>query len=303
MINGFYFISWKKQDLKIEDIKNYKTELYKKLEHLKIEVNNKGIGNFVIEDKQNDYCMNYSLDKDELDRILKNNLFTPQIQDTIDNAIELAVMNGIRKKDIKKVFLVGGSSQLKSFIEIMQNNFSDRIEAKEPFVAVIKGACNFISGTIVEDFLHHNYSLRHFNKDRGIYEYEVIVPQKTKFPANNIKQLVVAAPYSGQTEMEYRFFEVMENIYNKEQVTDITYDENGNIIVIKDRSLEDASRRIVPLNTTGNCFMKLDPPSIKSEDRVKLDFHVNENRILMVDAVDLKTGQKYFNKFEVARLK
>jgi molecular chaperone DnaK len=292
-----------KQDLNVEDIKNYKTELYQKLEKIKIDVNENGHGSFEIEDKENDYCMDYCLDEKELEIILKRNLFTQQIQDTIDNASELAVMNGIRKSDIKKVFLVGGSSQLKSFIEIMRNNFGSKIEAKEPFVAVIKGACNFISGTIVEDFLHHNYSLRHFNKDRGIYEYEVIVPQKTKFPANNIKQLVVAAPYSGQTEMEYKFFEVMENIYSEELVSDITYDDNGNIIVIKDRSSEDASRKIVPLNTTQDCFISLNPPSVKSEDRVKLDFHVNENRILMVDAVDLKTGKEYFNKFEVARLK
>ncbi|MDY0016395.1 MAG: Hsp70 family protein [Candidatus Delongbacteria bacterium] len=292
-----------KQNLNINDIKNYRIELNRRLEQLKIEVNSKGKSSFEIEDKKNDYCMKYSLDRKEFEDILKKNLFVTQIQETIDSASELALMNGIKKSDIKKVFLVGGSSLLEPFVEVMKNNFGNRIEAKEPFSAVIKGACNYISGTIVEDFLHHNYSLRHFNKNRGIYEYEVIVPRKTKFPALNIKQVVVACPYSGQTEMEYKFFEVLENVYTEEKVSDITYDINGNLIVLKEQNEESKSRRVVPLNTSDNCFIKLDPPSIKSEDRVKINFHVNENRILMIDAVDLKTGEKYFEKYEVARLK
>ena len=31
------------------------------------------------------------------------------------------------------------------------------------------------SGTILEDFLHHNYSIKHLIRDRGAYDYETIV--------------------------------------------------------------------------------------------------------------------------------
>ncbi len=308
-IGGSYIDNWllkdflQKQNLELSDISHLKNELLDKLENLKIEINNTGISEFSIEDKKNDFEMNYRLSLSEFEQILEANYFDETIQETIDNAVESAIQSGIRKRDIKQIFLVGGSSLIKHFQKIVANNFRDKITISEPFSAVIKGGCKFISGSIVEDFLHHNYSIQHFNKNRGFYEYETIVPQKTKFPQNNVKQLIIATPFSGQEEIELKFFEVMTNIYNEDKIEDITFDENGNLIVIRDELEQDKSRKVVPLNTNTRCFITLNPPGIKSEDRIKLTFHLNQNRILLVDAIDLKTNKKYYDKFEIARLK
>ena len=63
------------------------------------------------------------------------------------------------------------------------------------------------------------------------------------------------------------------------------------------------ARKLVPLNTKKQCFIRLNPPSLRHEERVKLTFHINENRILTVDAIDLKTGKPYYENYEIARLK
>lgn len=308
-LGGSYLDNWllhdflAKENLELNDIAHFEGELLEKLEELKIKVNSTDKFSFTIEDKKHDFEMNYSLTLADFNQLLKNNYFVETIQETIDNAVDCAYENGVKKKDLKQVFLVGGSSQLKLFQEIVKNNFNDKVILAEPFAAVIKGACNFISGTIVEDFLHHNYSLQHYNKNRGIYEYETIVPEKTKFPANNIRQLVIAAPFSGQEELELKFFEILTNTFQEERIEDIAFDEQGNLITIKDNFEIEKSRKVIPLNQSRKCFIKLNPPAVKSEERVKLKFHVSENRILTVDAVDLKTGEVFYKGFEVARLK
>lgn len=292
-----------KQNLRFEDMNYYKRDLLTKIEQLKIQLSYNNIAEFIIEDKQNDFEMNYKLTRNEFNEILKRNNFQGKIQDTVDTAIDRAETKGIKKKQIKKVFLVGGSSQLSVFQEMFHINFNNKVENDEPFAAAIRGACNFISGTITEDFLHHNYSLQHYNKRRGIYEYEVIVPEKTKFPINNVKQLIIATPFSGQSEIELKFFEILSNVFSEEKIEDITFDENGNLKVIKNYKNIESEKKIIPLNSDKDCFIKLDPPSIASKDRIKLTFHINKNRILTVDAVDLITSKSYYNKFEIARLK
>ena len=260
-IGGSYIDNWilkdflKMQNLTLSDIARFKNELIEKIENLKIEVNNHGFSTFTIEDKKHDFEMKYEIDIDKFISILESNYFHETVQETIDNAVESAIQSGISKREINKVFLVGGSSLINYFQKIVSNNFHDKVVISEPFAAVIKGGCKFIVGSIIEDFLYHNYSIQHFNRNRGFYEYETIVPQKTKFPQNNIKQIIIATPFSGQEEIEIKFFEVMENIYNEDKIVDIGYDETGNLIVVKDESEQEKSRKVVPLNTNKKCFI------------------------------------------------
>lgn len=308
-IGGSYIDNWILRDflnnegLEIKDVGHLKNRLMTKIEKLKIQVNNHGNGDFTIQDYKNDFEMYYKLSRNRLTSVLEKNYFIENIQQTIDNAIDSAYENGIKKSEIKKVFLVGGSSLLNKFKKILRNNFREKVIISEPFAAVINGACKFISGTILEDFLHHDYSIQHFNKMRGLYEYETIVPQKTKFPKQNVKQIIVATPFTGQEEIELKFFEVLMNVYNEEMIEDIAFDKDGNLIAVKDVSDMYDSRKVVPLNKDNKCFIKLDPPGIKSQERIKLTFHIDKNRILIVDAVDLMTGENHYQNFKIAKLK
>jgi len=293
----------KQHNLSPDEICEHSNELKQKIEKLKIEVCQKGSAAFTITNKKADYDLSYNLTLEKLETILKNNNFVHKLQDTIDMAMEQAICNGVNKKQIKEVLLTGGSSLIPLTLEVLKNNFGDKIKHTEPYAAVIKGACNYIAGTIVEDFLHHNYSLQYFNKQRGIHDYEVIVSEKTKFPVKNIAQKVIAAPFNGQEELELKIVEVMSNIYENEVISRIDYDENGNLIAVKDQQNIEDQRKIVPLNSAQECFIKLNPPGIAGEARIKLNFHVSENRILTVDVVDMKTGMKLYDDLEVARVR
>lgn len=292
-----------KNDLELNDIKSYKNELKNKVENLKIQLSKENTSSFKICNKVDDYDLYYSLNRIDFDNILKNNYLPNVFQETLDTAIGIAIENGIPKKEIKKAFLVGGSSQIPLFIDLVKQNFGEKVQCDEPFSAVINGACKFISGTIIEDFLHHDYCIKHFIRSKGIYDYEVIVPQKTKFPIKNVCQRVISSAFDGQEEIELEFFEILTNIYESEMISDILYDDFGNLVAIKDQKNIIENRKVIPLNDTKNHFIKLSPPGISKEPRVKLTFHVSDNRILTLDAIDLKDGKEYCKDKEIARLK
>lgn len=292
-----------KNNLTLTDIKSFKAELKSKLEELKISLSRMPSAEFKICNKEADYDIIYSLDKAGFEDILRRKFFPNIFQETLDTAIGLSIENGIRKADIKKVFLVGGSSQIPYFTELARLNFGQKVQINEPFSAVINGACKFISGTIIEDFLHHDYCLKHFNRNKGLYEYEVIVPQKTKFPAVNICQKIISSAFDGQEEIELEFFEILSNVYESETVSDISYDQKGNLIAVKEIKDTLHNKKIIPLNKNQQHFISLDPPGLAKEARIKITFNVSENRILTLDAIDLKTNRIYYKNREIARLK
>lgn len=292
-----------KNNLTLNEIKAIKPKLMLLLEELKLDLSKNDSANFEIDQEKDDYTISYQLSRDEFENLLKARNLHFIFQDTIDSAVGAAIQKGINKRDIKKVFLVGGSSQIPFIIDLVKLNFGDRVECKEPFSAVINGACKFISGTVIEDFLHHDYCLKYFNKKVGLYDYEVIVPQKTKFPTDNICQRIISSAFHGQEELELCFYEVLSNVFQNEEVKDITYDETGNLIAIMENKEEFSNKKIVPLNNNKEYFLKLVPPGKGEEPRIKLTFHVNQNRILLLDAIDLITGKVYYDKIEIARLK
>jgi len=292
-----------KNQIQLNDIKSYKSVLKQKIEDLKITLSKEETASFKVSNLADDYDLHYSLSRSEFEAILRRKYFPNIFQETLDTAIAMAIENGISKKEIKKVFLVGGSSQIPLFIDLVTQNFASKVQCDEPFSAVINGACKFISGTIIEDFLHHDYCIKHFNRNNGLYEYEVIVPQKTKFPVNHVCQRVISSAFDGQEELELEFYGIMSNVYESEKVSDISYDEHGNLIAIKDQQSRIKNKKIIPLNTTNTHFIKLSPPGISREARIKLTFHVSENRILTLDATDIKNGKVYYQNKEIARLK
>lgn len=275
--------------------------LRRMVELLKIDVCNSGVGEINFTDHEGDFTIKAQYTLAQFNSILQKNRFNAMIQGVIDNALEMAYENGVKKSDIAQVLLVGGSSQIPLFVDVVNTNFPNKVMKQNPYGAVVRGAANFLNDKVMEDFLHHHYALQHLDKKRNVYDYEVIVPEGTKYPAKNIKRLIIALPFSGQTRAALKIFEVGQYTIEEDILSGVSFDEEGNLITEREES--DIETRRVPLNNDATDFIVLDPPSVKNEDRLEVLFSVDGERLLRVSVKDLKKDSWIIQNRVVARLK
>ncbi len=274
--------------------------LRKNIENLKIDICKNECGEISYYDPVGEFTLSARYDITQLEEILVKNKFNTIIQNSIDNALDLAFENGIRKRDISQVLLVGGSSQIPAFKEIIEMNFPNKIKGNDPFGAVVRGAANYLNDKIVEDFLHHYYALQYLNQNSNTLDYEIVVPDGTQFPAHNVKRMIIALPFSGQTKAALKVFEIARQKNHISSLSGTYIDGNDNLIT--EMSSGATLERRVPLNPKNPEFIIIDPPSVKGEDRLEVIFSVDTERLLRVYVRDLKTNSVLIKDKVIARL-
>ena len=112
----------------------------------------------------------------------RNNLYQHIIR-TLDRALDQARdRSGIRKEELKGIFLVGGSSLLPGIEEKIREFFPRcDVHAGNPFEAIARGACRY-SGGIFDQTLTHDYCLRSWNRELRDFELVPVVPRGTPYP-------------------------------------------------------------------------------------------------------------------------
>lgn len=274
--------------------------LRKSIEKMKIDLCKTERGEISFCNPDGEFTLSAKYDITQLAEILAKNKFNTIIQNTIDNALDLAYENGIHKRDIAQVLLVGGSSQIPAFKEIIEMNFPNKIRGNDPFGAVVRGAANYLNDKIVEDFLHHYYALQYLNQDRNTLEYEIIVPEGTQLPAHNVQRMIIALPFSGQTKAALKVFEIARQ---KGEISSLggTYIDDNDNLMTEVTSGATCERR-VPLNSQNPEFIIIDPPSVKGEDRLEILFSVDSEKLLRVYVRDLKTNSILVKDKVIARI-
>ncbi len=291
-----------RNDLSRGLVSNFDHELHSVAERLKIDLSVRNSAEAFFHNPQYDFDVRTMYTRNDFSLILKRNGFGARVQETLSEAVEKAFENGVRKRDISAVLLVVGSSQIPDFFDIIEQNFPGKVKREEPFAAVVRGAARFLSGTVVEDFLHHHYALEYMNTLTGFHEYETIVPENTKFPMEGISRKVICGAFSGQTKFALKVFEIASHSYVEEEITGVEFDDDGNPLILSERRPGDTTRRI-PLNPDNPEFIAIDPPSVKGEERLVVTFSVNRNRMLLVDVWDMKTNTMLLKNKIVAQLK
>lgn len=271
------------------------------VERMKIDLCNRGAGDITFNDKVGDFTIKAQYTNTQFNDILNRNKFQVIIQSTIDNALDNAYENGVKKKDIAQVLVVGGSSQIPLFLDIVKTNFPNKVKEQDPYGAVVRGAANYLNGKVIEDFLHHHYALQYLDKKRNMYDYEVIVPEGTKYPAKDVKRLIIALPFSGQKKAEMKFFEIGKYACEAAELSGVYYGADGKLMTQREDAEVETSR--VPLNENAADFIPIDPPSVKDEDRFEVLFSVDFERMLKVSVRDLKVNSWLMQDRIVARLK
>jgi len=274
-------------------------DLRKKSENAKLEMSSNNTAKLCHHDNEADFDLCSQYTPADLSRILNKNRFFIKVQESIDSAIEQCYENGVKKSDIGKVLLIGGSSQIPMFKQIFETNFGTRVAQGNPFDAVVRGAANYLNDRVVDDFLHHKYALQHLNTSTGCHDYEVIVDRGCKYPSPPVKK-IVSTPFAGQNRVALRIYEISESKLEDNSLIGVDFAESGDLLVKHGTSKILLER--VPLNSENPEFITLDPPSMKNQERLDVQFWVDSERMLRIRVWDLVAKRLLIDNKIVARI-
>ncbi|MBN1121307.1 MAG: Hsp70 family protein [Anaerolineae bacterium] len=239
------------------------------------------------------------LTRSQMEDILDRHEFYTTVQRSLDKVMRAARARGIFPEDIGAVLLIGGTSQIPSVRRMMRAMFgAERVYEHKPFEAVAHGALNLAVGIGLDDFLYHSFGVRHLSPITGRHEWEEIISAGTRYPLPEPVQLVLTASRDGQEALELVIGEVEESSGGLSEVIFGT-----RTILMVDDGLELRQVRALNDDEGSRTVAYLDPPGRAGEDRVRVDFNVDQNRTLRVTIYDLLTNATLLHNVPVVELR
>jgi molecular chaperone DnaK len=231
-------------------------------------------------------------------------MFT-SIEGAVDLAIDRAHERGFGRDHIKQVLLVGGSSLIPAVQKQLVRQFGrERVLLSRPLEAVALGAASFVSGVDFFDHIQHNYAVRHVDANSSEYTYRTIVKSGTSYPSEGpIHQFAIKAVYDGQEDLGVAIFELSEPSSSaRETANELIFDSSGAARMVEISVDTKMQRSHFWMNENNPTFLKADPPAKKGENRFDVQFHIDQNKRLLITARDLRNQRWVFDRHPVVKL-
>jgi molecular chaperone DnaK (HSP70) len=229
------------------------------------------------------------------------------VYDTIDRCVESALAHAeAADEDVDEVLLVGGSTLLPQVYQRFERRFGrDLVRAWQPFEAVAQGASIFAAGKAQpSDFIIHDYAFVTHDLKSHHKQYAIVVPRGTRFPTRYDFWKSNLVPTCSLGEPETMFKLVVCELGRSDGNTRFSWDERGNLRVLKADDSEEQGIVVVPLNDSNPLLGFLRPPHPPDDKRPRLEvaFGVNAERWLCATVFDLKTRRYMMREEPVVRL-
>ncbi len=225
---------------------------------------------------------------------------------TLRRALNGARERGYREEDIKAVLMVGGSSQIPAVRNTLNRIFGkDRVLLNRPLDAVARGAAAFVAGVDFYDHIQHDYAIRFLNRQKGDYDYRVIVNRGTPYPTDEpLARLQVKTSHEGQTQLGIAIFEISERHSRRsdERPMELVFDPSGAARVVDVAPDDEERRSYFWMNEGSPMFLSANPPGKQGEARFAVEFSIDGNKRLLLTARDLKTGSLTHRDYPVVKL-
>ena len=234
----------------------------------------------------------------------RHDLFT-EINQTIRTAINQATERGYDESAIQSALMVGGSSQIPAVQRTLRQIFGrDRVQFNRPLDAVARGAAAFVAGVDFFDHIQHDYAIRFVNAEKGKYDYRTIVQRGTPYPTHEpVARLAIKASYDEQKQMGIAIYELGEQrSRNNGQPVELVFDPNGAVRITPLSPHEQEKRSLFWMNERNQTFLVADPPAKRGEARFEVEFLIDENKRLTINARDLTTGRLTHKDYPVVKL-
>lgn len=217
------------------------------------------------------------------------------LQTTIDHALAEARERGYTREHIRTVLLVGGSSLIPCVRRSVRQLFGERVLYHRPLDAVALGGAAFVAGVDFYDHIQHDYALRYYNRDKGDYDYLVIVPAGTPYPSvQPIRQITVKASHDEQEFLGLDIYEVGRTPRADSGTAagfDLVFDPSG---AARFQARETFDHEITShfwVNEQCPTFIHAQPSARKGDGRFPVQFTIDDNKRLCVTVRDTLMGK------------
>jgi molecular chaperone DnaK (HSP70) len=223
--------------------------------------------------------------------------FLRQIKETLDRALEnAAVKAGVRRSDVTRVLVTGGTSLAPAVRQLLDEAFRDKVEYDHPFDCVVRGACR----GVVLPILQHDYAIESYNRDQKRYEFKPLFKIGTEYPTTpEAIRFWSNGSTDGQTRVGLLIYEVSR--MKRRSVDEAMVDAEGRI---RSSPRVTTDYEHICLNPDNPTFIVADPPINRERDkqRILCSFEIDGNRRLLVTAVDNLAGKTVLRGHPVVRL-
>jgi len=209
---------------------------------------------------------------------------------TIDRALDQAQERyGIRKRDVRGVFMVGGTSLLLGVQDAVRALFPDApVRCDRPFDAIVAGACRY-AGEDLNPTLVHEYGMRSWNPKRMEYEWVTLIPRGTAYPTNGT--LVARYVSAAARESDALGLVIVERSAMSLPRSEWELAPDGRLRQVSRGAQERTNER--ELNPQGRRFIRADPPSSADEARrFVVGFGVDRQKRMVVSVKDTRPGNR-----------
>jgi len=244
------------------------------------------------------------LTRNRLEQILMENQFFESVHRIVKEAAIQAADHGYSFESIKKVIPVGGSCQIPMIQKTLMDQFgSEKMVLGEPMGAVARGAACFAGGLEIFDFIQHEYAVRYRNPENKEYTFHTIVNRYTRYPTMEpISVMTIKASYDHQSLLGLAIYEISNQKIFPTGHLEIIFNEKGEVRLFPIENEEHESKLLYWMNEHSPSFLPANPPAIKGEARFTVKFEIDNNKMLLISASDLKSGEEVFSRFPVVRL-
>ncbi len=253
-----------------------------------------GVGNF--------YETEYS--RGMLNEVLEKHRFFENIHSVAEQTVLSAADQGFPENKITHVIPVGGGSQIPALLDQIKRDFGmERVLTGEPMGAAARGAACIAGGLDLYDFIQHRYAVRYRDRSSGEYSYQTIVESGTHYPTKEAAAVfTVRAVYDNQERMGLAVYESSPFTDPLEsEKTEIIFDKDGRVHLLAAEE-PGRNRKMFWLNERNTAFLKTGRKVIKGEKCFRVSFEIGPDKMLLMSAEDLYSGNQVYNQLPVIRL-
>ncbi len=223
--------------------------------------------------------------------------FPQQIRGVLDRALEnAAVKAGLRRSDVTRVLVTGGTSLVPAVRRILDESFHEKVEYDHPFDCVVRGGCR----GIVSPVLQHDYAIESYNRPGQRFEFKPLFKIGTEFPTPpDAIRFWSNGSADGQTRVGLLIYEVSR--MKRRAVDQAMVDAEGRI---RTAARVATDYEYICLNPDNPTFIAADPPIDRERDKQRFlcSFEIDGNRRLLVTVTDHLNGKPVLVKHPVVRL-
>jgi molecular chaperone DnaK len=276
-----------------QDIRDVGAKLLRLVEDAKIDLSGGAVDADITQfNDRNGRMISCTLTSGWMRDLLQAKQVNDLVSRTVNRALEQAAERyAVRERDLKGIFLVGGSSLLLGVADFVRQRFPDRdVRFEKPFEAIAAGACRY-AGEDLNPSLVHEYGTKSWNPKTKEFEWVMLIPRGTIYPTEKpvcgkyVTTAVQESDTLGLVVWERSSMALPESAWSM--------GADGGLVRVSQGTRTVAGER--ELNPEGRNLIHADPVCEKhQEKRFVVGFGVNRHKQVTVSIKDTLAGNRSY---------